>query len=84
MLAPSAFLASAAGTTELQARILPPAISIVPDDSVISALRSWSARSQSSPPTGTDAYSQGNWDLACIQKVKEQLLDGACDPRDHA
>ena len=70
MLAPSASLASAAGSTELQARILPPPISIVPDDSVISALQGWSARSQSTPPAGTNAYRQSNWDMACILRTQ--------------
>ena len=83
-LAPSAFLASAAGTTLLQARILPPSISIVHDDSVISALHGWSAQSQSIPPAGTAAYSQGNWDSAGIERIKEQLLHSAGNPRDRA
>jgi len=55
MLAPSAFLASAAGTTELQARILPPSMSTVPDKSVESALSVWSERSEVSTPLGAAA-----------------------------
>ena len=79
MLAPSAFLASAAGTTELQARILPPSISIIPDKSVELALVAWSALSQSSTPVGTNAFCQRNWDTPCIQHIKNKLLEQTTD-----
>ena len=84
MLAPSAFLASAAGTTELQARILPPSISIIPDKSVELALVAWSALSQSSTPVGTNAFCQRNWDTHCIQHIKNKLLEQTTDQRDRA
>ena len=84
LLAPSAFLASAAGTTDLQARILPPAIAIIPDCSVVTALQAWSVQSQSTVPVGNEAFHQMNWDSACIQRRKEELLGRTRDPRDHA
>lgn len=84
LLAPSAFLASAAGTTELQAGILPPTIAILPDSSVESALSTWRSHTQSTPPLGTAAHVQRNWDSACTAKVKSELLDGATDQRDRA
>lgn len=84
LLAPSAFLASAAGTTELQARILPPTIAVVPDSCVASCLKTWSIKSQSSVPTGEAAQSQRNWDSPCIQTVKDELLDHAQHQRDRA
>jgi len=41
MLVPSAFLASAAGTLDLQDRVLPPHLSIIPDSSVQMSLSAW-------------------------------------------
>ena len=41
LLAPSAFLALAAGTTDLQGRILPSTIAIIHDSSVQSSLATW-------------------------------------------
>jgi len=41
MLAPSAFLASAVDTSDLQDRILPSHLSIIPDSSVQMSLSAW-------------------------------------------
>jgi len=84
LLAPSAFLASAAGTTELQARILPPTIAVVPDRCVESCLKKWSSVSQSPVPIGVAAHSQKSWDSPCIQSVKKIQLERAEDQRDRA
>ncbi len=84
MLAPSAFLASAAGTTDLQACILPPAVAIVPDACVQSCLNSWSIKFQSAVPVGEAAFHQRIWDSACIQTVKEALLNNVQGPTDRA
>jgi hypothetical protein len=84
MLAPSAFLASAAGTTDLQDRILPSFITIIPDSSVQVSLSAWQTVSQSTAPIGTAAHVQRNWDTACILKCKSGLLDGARDQLDRA
>ena len=84
LLAPSAFLASAASTNELQARILPPTIAVVPDSCVETCLKKWSTMSHSPIPTGVSARSQRTWDTPCIQSVKTVLLDSGKDQRDRA
>src|SRR5664279_989185 len=84
MLAPSAFLASAAGTTELQTRILPSTMSVIPDISVESTLSTWSERSLAPTPLGAAANIQRNWDAACSAKLKKELLEAATDQRDRA
>lgn len=84
MLAPSAFLASAAGTMELQNHILPPTVSIIPDKSVESTLSIWSERSRAPTPLGAAANIQRNWDAACTEQVKRELLDAASDKRERA
>jgi len=73
MLAPSAFLASAASTLELQQSILPPSIQTLPDKSTETAEISWAALSGVSKPTGQQCCIQKAWDgpvsanqLSCI------------------
>ena len=86
LLAPSAFLTSAAGTTDLQGRILPSTIAFIPDSSVQSSPTTWQFRSRSTAPLGTAAHIQRkrNWDAACTKKAKKDRLDGAQDQRARA
>ena len=84
VLAPSAFLASAAATLELQEAILshsPPAM----DDPCVSEARaSWSQAFQAIPPQDTLATNQRNWDRAAIDKARRVLENSAQDPADRA
>jgi len=50
MLAPSAFLASAASTLHLQQAILPPSIRALEDKAIVSAETTWAAVSAASKP----------------------------------
>jgi len=84
MLAPSAFLASAAGTSDLQDRILPSHLSIIPDSSVQMSLSAWQTLSQSVTPIGIAAHIQRNWDTACIVKCKTDLVKDIWDQQDLA
>ena len=77
LLAPSAFLTSAAGTTDLQGRILPSTIAFIPDSSVQSSPTTWQFRSRSTAPLGTAAHIQRNWDAACTEEVRKDRQDGA-------
>jgi len=84
MLAPSAFLTSAAGTSDLQDRILPPHLSIIPDSSFQMSLSAWQTLSQSVVPIGIFAHIQRNWDIACVAKCKTDLIKSARDQQDLA
>ena len=64
LLAPSAFLASAAATQDLQAQLLP--VGCPCDPYLDSALDVWSGRYGSSKPQGTDRSKQRCWDQASV------------------
>jgi len=82
-LAPSAFLASAVGTRELQDNILVncgcPA-----DNSISSALAFWSSYHSSPAPAGSDARLQQNWDNPVLVAVKNHLLESTTEATDRA
>ena len=77
MLAPSAFLASAASTLELQQSILPPSIQTLADKSTESVELSWAALSGASKPTGKQSCIQKAWDglVSASQMTRIRAVD---------
>src|SRR6218665_1350829 len=61
-LALSAFLASAASTSELQANLPPPESADTSDELVNTALEAWISQTGSEPPAGAAAHRQRAWD----------------------
>ena len=83
MLAPSAFLASAASTFSLQMTIL--AGSKVSEDSLVDECqRYWIERFGAQPPTNDATRSQRAWDLAAIETAKSAIEAGVTETRDKA
>ena len=82
-LAPSAFLASAVGTRELQDSILVNCGSPA-DNYMSSALTHWSSYHTSPAPVGSEARIQRNWDNPVLATVKSRLLESATEASDRA
>ena len=82
-LAPSAFLASAMGTRELQDAILIQS-SATADISVDCALSYWSSGHNLNAPTGVSAGSQKNWDAPVVQLEHTRLLESLPSASDQA
>ena len=82
MLAPSAYLASAAGCAHLYQGLLPERLHS--QDAAIRghALKAWSAMlaSEADPPTGAEAILQRNWDGPVVKSHFNSLLSSA-DPK---
>ena len=78
LLAPSAFLASAAATQDLQAQLLP--VDCPCDPNLDSALDIWSGRYGSSEPQGTDRSKQRCWDQASVDHGLKVLESHHSDP----
>ena len=76
MLAPSAYLASAAGYSEILKSILPnnrgPTIHL--SSTSKEALQVWKIGHDLSPPSGLDAYCQKNWDSPIVEATFQTLL----------
>ena len=83
-LALSAFLASAASTSELQACILPTGSAELPYELANSALDAWKTMTGAEPPTGAATHSQKEWDLLYTDKASTGLLESTSCPRDRA
>ena len=83
-LALSAFLASAASTSELQANLLPPESEDIADDLVNTALEAWKTLTGAEPPTGSAAHRQREWDIHWIKNVWTALQDSATTDLDRA
>ena len=83
LLAPSAFLASAAGTTALQDMILS-SISSVTDLEVIRTQDFWSSLCNVDSPTGILARCQKSWDNRALQTVHSALLANSMGTQDKA
>ena len=85
-LAPSAFLASAAGTYELQSSILlrkslpVTSSSRALDTAVDEALSIWQARYETERPGDSEVGKQRAWDMASIRAGKDILWMNAEDP----
>jgi len=85
-LAPSAFLASAAGTRDLQAKILRNCLTPI-DSAVDLVLALWSAKYDQSGvlcPVGEDAANQRSWDKPCVSADICRLKISLPDRRDQA
>ena len=83
LLAPSAFLASAAATLELQNAILAEVV-LDDDEFVPLVMRRWCALFDSEPPMGAAACSQRCWDAAAIIRGKTALMNHTPGPIDKA
>ena len=79
MLAPSAFLASAAGTSSLINRILPVAFHSLPYAEVLDALTAWHKGQDYPPPPSPSDVCQKAWDYPIVQNACDSLLDSAPD-----
>jgi hypothetical protein len=79
MLAPSAFLASAAGTSDLQVCIISNIGATVSDPAVQSSLDAWNVLSNATAPVGPEAAIQRSWDAGCISAALTRLTANATD-----
>jgi len=84
ILAPSAFLASAASTLELQQSILPPSIQTLADKSTDTVELSWAALSGASKPTGEQFRIQKAWDGLASANHVTRILAGTSSDTDKA
>ena len=80
MLAHSAFLASAAGTSEISNYILPPPLRCSMCPFRAEALQAWSQGHGEEPPTGSNISVQKAWDNPHIEASFNSLLVGADPP----
>ena len=80
-LAPSAFLASAAGCSDLIRLILPSYLQNVSYPTQESALDCWQCGHDEPPPSSLAAHRQKVWDSPRIQATYFPLLDALPDPR---
>ena len=78
-LAPSAFLASAAGSSDLVHHILPPRFVSAPLLHVSDALSLWSQNIDQTPPEGIASHQQKCWDSYKVSAVIDSLLNEAPD-----
>ena len=83
LLAPSAFLASAVGTLELQNQILQPCRMGV-DTDVEQTLTIWQTRYHADIPSPEVAHKQRAWDKASIDDAVTILMENCRDERDRA
>ena len=82
-LAPSAFLASAAGTSSLQEMILS-SIPIITDLAVCETQNHWSNLCNLNTPIEMQAHSQKTWDNLVAQTVHSELLAKSSSLQDKA
>ena len=78
-LAPSAFLASAAGSSDLIHQILPPRLRDTPYPTTAVALSLWSQGHNGPPPPAQTCSRQKAWDNPRVLAAYENLLDAAPD-----
>ena len=83
MLAPSAFLSSAAATLDLQDSILV-RCSVSACSDIGRCLSVWSSLSSSDYPLGPASHKQRNWDQKVCQTLFSSLLNRQVDPVDKA
>ena len=81
LLAPSAYLASAAGATLLLSQLLPERLHTIADPCTAVALTAWHLQVDPSalPPDDSTNTRQNRWDDACCQHVASTLLHEAAD-----
>ena len=78
-LAPSAFLASAAGSSVLVYQILPPHLQDASNPVLESALTTWLHSHDEPPPSNPASHHQKAWDAPCIRATYDTLLDESPD-----
>ena len=78
-LAPSAFLASVAGSSDLSRQLLPPGSEMLFYPEQNEALRVWSISHQEEPPSPTACTHQKAWDTPIVNAAYDQLLESAPD-----
>ena len=83
-LAPSAYLASAAGCTSLIERILPLRLHGASHPAVKDALQEWKMGHSHQPPDSPGNVHQRSWDQPRVQAALDGLPDAAMDPKDRA
>ena len=83
-LAPSAFLASAAGSSSLISQLLPLNLRNAPDPLHSDALVLWKTGHHEVPPSGTASAQQKSWDAPVVNAIFERLLESAPDERSQA
>ena len=76
-LAPSAYLVSAAGCSELMRENLPSHLQNTTDPSSEVALACWCQGHSESPPSAPDSFHQKAWDLVQIETTFDSLLETA-------
>jgi Reverse transcriptase (RNA-dependent DNA polymerase) len=84
LLAPSAYLASAASTTTLTQLLLPDHLRGKDDEGVVAALSAWTSATNGTPPSLPSSCIQRSWDDCCCRVVAEQLLRNAQDQVERA
>ncbi len=89
LLAPSAYLASAASTTELTSALLPARLRDIEDSGIATAMRAWTRQatnpSTSASPLIPPASSmQHAWDDPCCKVQADRILDSASDQVERA
>ena len=83
-LAPSAFLSSAAASTNLVRHILPPRFGSQDLLHVDSALASWSLDQDNPPPVAPASHRQKVWDAVKVSAMANSLLENAPDAQSRA
>ena len=83
-LAPSAFLASAAGCSELIHNILPPRLHNINDPHTEAALACWSGHHDLPPPTAPESHYQRVWDSTRIEATFQNLVETAQNQQSQA
>ena len=76
-LAPSAFLTSAAGSSDLAHHILPSHLQNVPLPYVADAAALWSQDHDHPPPVGTTSHCQKTWNAHKVSATADSLLETA-------
>ena len=83
-LAPSAFLASAAGCAELVQVLLPSKLQSLSDPCIKTAIESWSEGHEHPPPLPPTSHQQKAWDTPRVEATYRFLLDSATDSQTRA
>ena len=79
MLAPAAFLASAAGTSALQDSIISSIASASSDPAFQANLEAWKLLSNAAAPVGLEVTKQRSWDERCISSALTNLTANVTD-----
>ena len=78
-LAPSTFLASAAGCTNISCELLPPRLRDTPCEACEDALKAWSVGHTEPPPLVKVAHCQKAWDVPRVNAAFKAIQDAAPD-----